>query len=143
MKKLFSEFKQFAVQGDAIDLAVGVIIGAGFKAIVDSIVKDLFTPIISLITTMLSLRQNFRFNVKEAWLTVNSSVSDFLSAVINFLIVAVCIFFIVRVINKIHKKEAKPQEPAPTRSELLLAEIRDLLIQEKNASIHTEELNKE
>jgi large conductance mechanosensitive channel len=131
MKKLFSEFKQFAIQGDAIDLAVGVIIGAGFKTIVDSIVKDLFTPIISLITTMLMQRQNFRFNTELAWTKVNTSISDFLSSVVNFLIVAVCIFFIVRVINKLHKKEAKPKEPAPTNSELLLAEIRDLLIQQK------------
>jgi large conductance mechanosensitive channel len=133
-KKLFSEFKQFAMQGNAIDLAIGVIIGAGFKTIVDSIVIDIFKPLIIFITTILEQREKFIFDVGDAWKSVNTSTSNFLSAVVNFLIVAACIFFIVQVMNKMHKKEAKPKEPAPTHSELLLAEIRDLLIEEKTNS---------
>lgn len=127
MKKLFSEFKQFAMQGNAIDLAIGVIIGAGFKTIVDSIVNDIFKPFISLVTTIFMQREHFDFMPQLAWKSVNTSISNFLSAVVNFLIVALCIFLVVRVINRIHKKEAKPKELAPTHSELLLAEIRDLL----------------
>jgi large conductance mechanosensitive channel len=131
MRKHFSEFRQFAIQGNAIDLAVGVIIGAGFKTIVDSIVNDIFKPLISLITTILMQREKFVFDSVLAWKSVNTSISNFLSAFINFFIVAFCIFFIIKVLNKIHKKEAKPKELAPMRSELLLAEIRDLLIEQK------------
>jgi large conductance mechanosensitive channel len=142
IRNILSEFRNFAMHGNAIDLAIGVIIGAGFKTIVDSIVTDIFKPIISLITQILSQREKFHFNVDFAWATVNTSINNFLTAVVNFLIVAACIFFIVQVMNKVHKKEAKPIEPAPTRSEVLLAEIRDLLIQTKTNSDMPEKFEK-
>jgi large conductance mechanosensitive channel len=132
--RFFSEFRQFSIQGNAIDLAIGVIIGAGFKTIVDSIVNDVLKPIISLVTTMLMQREKYGFSSYYAWKTLNTSISNFTSALINFLIVALCIFFIVKVMNKLHKKEAKPKELAPTSTELLLVEIRDLLKEEKSHS---------
>lgn len=132
--KFISEFKQFSMKGNAIDLAIGVIIGAGFKTIVDSIVNDVLKPIISLVTTLLMQREKYVFSPDYAWKTYNTSISNFASSLVNFLIVALCIFFIVKVMNKLHKKEAKPQKPAPTPTELLLVEIRDILKEKKTHS---------
>ncbi|MBO4896788.1 MAG: large conductance mechanosensitive channel protein MscL [Clostridia bacterium] len=108
MKKFFKEFKEFALKGNAMDLAVGVIIGAAFKAIVDSFVGDIISPLIGLI---------FKCDFKD--LSVNIAGIDlaygnFITAVINFIIMAFVIFCIIKAINKastlVKKDEEKEEE---------------------------------
>jgi large conductance mechanosensitive channel len=131
------DFKAFIMRGNVVDLAVGVVIGAAFTGIVGSLVKDIITPVIGLLTGGVDF-SNLFFTLKgpqEATLdaavkagadTINYGV--FLNAVINFLIVAFAIFWMVRLISKLHK--APPPviaDPPPTPTEALLGEIRDLL----------------
>lgn len=127
MKKIINEFKEFISRGNVVDLAVGVIVGSAFGKIVTSLVNDILMPIIGVILggidfTSLTLR--FR----------NATIyyGNFIQNIVDFLIVAFCIFIFVKVINaltnKAHKKEEKKEE-APKKSDevILLEEIRDLL----------------
>lgn len=127
----FKEFKEFALKGNVIDLAVGVVIGAAFNAIVKSLVEDIITP---LILTPL-LQAAGLDDIKE--LTWGSGVKYglFISNVISFIIVAFALFLIVKGINATRKKEeAKPAAPpAPSNEEKLLMEIRDALKSRPNA----------
>ena len=113
MKKFFKEFKEFAVKGNALTLAIGVIIGSAFTAIVNSIVNDLFMPLIGIITggydiTALSV------TVGKGDHAATLTYGVFISAVINFIIVAFLLFLIVKGINAMHrKKEATAAPPAP------------------------------
>ncbi len=129
------DFKAFIMRGNVIDLAVGVIIGAAFTGIVSSLVKDIITPIIGLITGGVDFSNHFIIlkgtaaatladAQKAGDVTINYGV--FLNAVFNFLIIAAAIFWMVRLIEKLHKTPA-PAVAEPTPSETLLAEIRDLL----------------
>ncbi len=135
---LISEFKEFAVKGNVIDLAVGVIIGAAFGKIVDSAVKDIIMPPIGLITgkvdfasLYINLSGKPYASLQEAQkagaATINYGL--FLNNVISFVIVAFVVFLMVRAINRLRRKEAiaPSAPPAPTREETLLTEIRDLL----------------
>ena len=137
---MLEEFKKFAMRGNVVDLAVGVIIGAAFGAIVSSLVADIIMPIIGAVdgrARLLELlcpvdryesgsrhtaRRSQEVGCVLAW-------GNFLTIVINFLIIAWVLFMVVRGINKLQKKEAeKPAAPAaPTKQEVLLAEIRDIL----------------
>jgi large conductance mechanosensitive channel len=129
------EFKAFIMRGNVVDLAVGVVIGAAFTGIVGSLVKDLITPIIGLLTGGVDFSNIFitlkgpveptlADAVKAGSDTLNVGV--FLNAVINFLIIAFAIFWMVRLVSKLHKSPP-PAAAAPTPSEALLTEIRDLL----------------
>src|SRR5215472_16354038 len=127
MKKILNEFKEFAVKGNAVDLAVGVIIGAAFGAIVNSLVKDVVMPPISLLTGGLDFSNKFlilraakdgstAFNTpadaaKAGAITWN--YGNFITLVINFLIVAVAIFLVIRIINQLRH----PAEKAPDTKE--------------------------
>jgi large conductance mechanosensitive channel len=119
---MWKEFKAFILRGNVIDLAVAVVIGAAFTAIVNSIVADLITPLIGLILGGTDFSQyndvgpGFNFG-------------NLLNAIINFLVVGVVLFFVVKAINKVMRKApAEPPPPAPpTKEEVLLAEIRDIL----------------
>ena len=121
------EFKEFAVKGNVMDMAVGVIIGGAFGKIVTSMVEDLLMPLVGMLTggvdfTSLSL------TVGDA----NVKYGNLLQNVIDFVIVAFCIFLMVKGINKF-KKQPEPEAPAgPSAEEKLLTEIRDLL-KEKNS----------
>lgn len=118
-----AEFKEFAVKGNVIDMAVGVIIGGAFGAIVTSLVADVITPL--LLNPALEAAQVS--NISE--LTWNGvAYGKFLSAVINFIFIAFVLFMIIKGINKMKKEEvaAAPAPAGPTQEELL-AEIRDLL----------------
>lgn len=124
MKKFFSEFKAFISRGNVIDMAVGVIIGSAFTAIVTSLVGDIFTPIINLLTGQL--------NFSEWVIPMGTSqlmIGNFLQSVLNFLLTAFCLFLVLRMVNRLHKKkeEAPAEPPKPSNEEVLLAEIRDLL----------------
>ena len=140
MKKLLNEFKEFAMRGNVLDMAVGVVIGTAFGKITTSLVNDVFMPLIGLIIGGIDLGQ---LNIVLKPETVNTAgetvaavtlgIGTFLSTIIDFILVAFVIFLMVKAINQFHKlgkkKEEEPapaEEPKPT-SEELLTEIRDLL----------------
>ncbi|KOS06778.1 mechanosensitive ion channel protein MscL [Flavobacterium akiainvivens] len=121
----FKEFKDFALKGNVVDLAVGIVIGAAFSAIVKSLVEDIITP---LILTPLLEKAGLE-DIKQLTWGAGVKYGNFLSNVISFIIVAFALFVIVKLINSMRKKEeAKPAAPpAPTNEEKLLMEIRDAL----------------
>ena len=125
---LLSEFKTFVHRGNVMDLAVGVIIGAAFGKIVASLVADLLMPIIGLMTlgidvAKLSYEVPNPVDPEKIWVTLK--YGSFLQASIDFLIIAFCVFLLVKAVNALHKKEDPKAEP--TEQEKLLMEIRDLL----------------
>lgn len=147
MSKLVNEFKQFAVKGNAVDMAVGVIIGGAFGKIVSSIVNDLIMPPIGWIiggvnftdlkVTLPSIDMGIE---KLEPATIN--YGNFIQTTFDFLIISICVFLMLRTINKLAKKndESKKQAEqakaaAPSKEEKLLTEIRDLLKEQnsKNA----------
>ncbi len=100
MKKLVQEFKKFISRGNVMDLAVGVIIGGAFTAIVTSLVNDIIMPVITLFTS----------NGFESWIIplrgdVTLNIGSFIGAIISFLIISIVVFIMVKIINKLHKKE--------------------------------------
>ena len=158
-KSLWKEFTEFAVKGNAMALAVGTIIGGAFSTITKSLTNDLIMPVVNIflggadfsdakiaLPRMPWVEPKFEMVVNEAGQEVPQEIlnyltyGNFISAVINFLILAVVVFFIVKGLNKLSeigkKKEAEeaaaaepapPAEPEPTKEEILLTEIRDLL----------------
>ncbi|WP_206108117.1 large conductance mechanosensitive channel protein MscL [Paludisphaera soli] len=123
---LIDEFKKFAFKGNVIDLAVGVIIGGAFGKIVDSLVKSLIMPLLSVVLPSQQRYQDW------AWTLRGQQVpyGQFLAEVVNFLIVAAALFFfVVKFLGWLTKtrKDEEARPPAPSREEALLAEIRDLL----------------
>ena len=127
MKKFLNEFKTFAMRGNVMDLAVGVIIGGAFSAITTSLINDIIMPILGIFTDSLSFA--------DLSVTIGSAVityGNFIQAVLNFLVMAFVVFCLVKAMNKLaHKKAeepaAPPAPPEPSNEEKLLAEIRDLL----------------
>jgi large conductance mechanosensitive channel len=142
--KMLQEFKHFAMRGNVIDLAVGVIIGAAFTTIVDSVVKDLFNPIIgyliggidfsNLFITIKPLDASYpSLNAAKEAGAVTINYGLFINAIIKFLIVAFCVFMMVRSLNRLLSPHPvhKDAPPPPPRQEVLLTEIRDLLRDKK------------
>lgn len=125
----FSEFKKFAMRGNVMDLAVGMIIGAAFTGIVKSVVDNLLSPILGLLTAGVNFSKYRILLSGEGDTGVYMNIGLFANAVINFILVAFAVFMLVKAINSVQRKEeAKPSEPpTPTKSEVLLEEIRDLL----------------
>ncbi len=124
---LLSEFKAFALKGNVLDMAVGVIIGGAFGKIVSSLVEDIITPAI----LSPALQAAHLTNIQEL-VVPNTGIKYgiFLSNVITFLIVAFALFIVIKMINKLNKKQenAKPNTaPTPSKEEVLLTEIRDIL----------------
>lgn len=125
-KKILGEFKEFIERGNVIDLAVGVVIGSAFSKIVTSVVNDLLTPTIGILLGGLDF-SNISLTVKDS--TINFGL--FLNNVIDFFIIAICVFILVKFINKITKKKEKVEEvkevvveePKKSNEELLLEEI--------------------
>lgn len=133
---MLQEFKEFALRGNVVDLAIGVIIGVAFNNIVNSLVGDLFMPIIGAVTggldfsnyfvglsggvTADSLEEAKKQGAVFAW-------GNFITVAINFIIIAWVLFLVVKLINRLKRQEAKKEPPAPSKQEVLLAEIRDLL----------------
>ena len=125
--KIFKEFKEFALRGNVIDLAVGVVIGGAFTAIVNAVVDNLIKPLIASI------------GGAEVGLAIEIANGQFLdigaviTAIINFILVALVLFLVIKGINSMNKfkkkneEETAAEEPAPTKEEVLLTEIRDLL----------------
>lgn len=128
---MFKEFKEFAVKGNVIDLAVGVVIGGAFGKIVTSLVNDLIMPLMSLLTGGINFKE-MKYVLKEAegeLSAVTLNYGSFIQNIVDFLIIAFSIFLFVKLINRLKKQEpAKPAEAKKTSDEvLLLQEIRDLL----------------
>lgn len=139
MKKFVTEFKEFVNRGNVVDMAVGVIIGGAFGKIVTALVNNIITPAISLLTGKVDISKlNITVAASQAGAEpIVISYGMFLQAIIDFLIIALCVFFFVKLISKLKKKKeeepAAPAEPpAPSNEEVLLTEIRDLL-KEKNS----------
>ncbi|GEK89911.1 large-conductance mechanosensitive channel protein MscL [Alkalibacterium putridalgicola] len=128
---MWKEFKAFIMRGNVVELAVGIVIGASFTAIVTAFVDNIITPIIVALSGNANVGQ-LTFKIGEATLKYGL----FLQAVIDFLIVAVVLFILIKVINQLARKEEAEPEPevkAPT-VESYLAEIRDLLAEQSDAS---------
>lgn len=130
---MLDEFKTFAMKGNVVDLAVGVVIGGAFGAIVTSLVGDLIMPVVGLLTGGIDFSKA-AIVLKEASAdgktpAVLFGYGKFIQTCVNFLIVAFAIFLLVKGMNAAKKKEAAlpPPPPAPSNEEKLLAEIRDLL----------------
>ncbi len=124
------EFKEFAMRGNVVDLAVAVVIGAAFGKIVSSMVDDIITP--AILTP--ALKAAHLTNLSELVIPGTAiKYGNFLSQVISFIIVAIALFIIVKAINMTKKKEeaAPAPEPVPTKEEVLLTEIRDILAKQQ------------
>jgi large conductance mechanosensitive channel len=122
--KVWKAFREFAFKGNAVDLAIGVVIGTAFSKIVSSIVDDLITPVIGILVGGLDFT-SLAVTVGDASITYGNLIQS----VVDFLLVSASIFFVIRLLSRLRKKEeAKPDEPpAPSREVELLEEIRDLL----------------
>ncbi len=118
------EFKEFAVKGNVMDMAVGVIIGGAFGKIVTSLVNDILMPILGILTGGIDFT-GLKATIGDA----NITYGQFVQSVIDFVIIAFCIFLMIKGMNKLNKKkeEPAPEAPAGPTQEELLAEIRDLL----------------
>ncbi len=121
---MFKEFKEFAFRGNVIDLAVGVVIGAAFNAIIASLVADVFMPVIGILTGGHDFSE-YSYTVGEAVI----AYGKFLQAIFIFLLTAIALFLFIKGINKMRRqKEAAPAAPPPPPADIvLLTEIRDLL----------------
>ena len=141
MKKFFEEFKAFAMRGNVIDMAVGVVIGGAFGKITTSIVNDIIMPLISMITGGINFTA-WKWVLKEAVMEGETVVTpevavnfgNTIAIVLDFIIIAFAVFCMVKALNNLHKKEEPAPEPAPEpepdpapTTEELLTEIRDLL----------------
>lgn len=140
MGKFLTDFKEFALKGNVIDMAVGVIVGGAFGKIVSSLVNDILMPVISLVTGGDGYK-NLKYVITEAAPAVGEIAAReevainyglFIQNIVDFVIIALSIFVALRVTMKFMHKEKKAEEapapePAPTKEELLLTEIRDLL----------------
>lgn len=140
MKKFFEEFKTFALKGNVMSMAVGVIIGAAFKSIVDALTSSFINPLIALLMGGVKVDENGNPVYIGGKFVINGvefNYGTFLSAIINFVIMAFILFLLVKGVNKLmeigkKKEEEKPAAPPePTKEELLLTEIRDLLKKNK------------
>lgn len=128
---IIKEFKEFALRGNVVDLAVGVIIGGAFGKIVSSLVGDVLMPPIGVLLGGVNF-SDLAITIKEATDGAEAVVikyGAFIQTVIDFLIIAFVIFMVIKAMNSLKKKEeaAPPAPPAPSNEEKLLAEIRDLL----------------
>ena len=137
------EFKEFAVKGNVMDMAVGVIIGGAFGKIVTSLVNDVIMPPIGLVVGGVDFT-DLKLVIKKAVIEGGAEIAPavtwnygaFIQQVVDFTILAFCVFMMVKIMNKLMKKEeAKPAPapapPAPSKEEVLLTEIRDLLKEQK------------
>ena len=147
MKKFFEEFKTFAMRGNVIDMAVGVVIGGAFGKITTSIVNDIIMPCISMLTGGVDFSQ-WKIVLKEAVANAEGVIDpatevainygNTIAIILDFIIIAFAVFCLVKALNSLHKQKEEPAPepeapaapPAPTTEELL-AEIRDLLKEQK------------
>ncbi len=132
--KIVQEFKQFAMKGNVVDMAVGIIIGAAFGKIISSLVNDVVMPPLGMLiggVDFTELKVVLKHaNVDEAGKVINAvtlNYGNFIQTTFDFLIVAFAVFMMIKAMNKMKRKEEVPPPPEPTKEEKLLTEIRDLL----------------
>ena len=144
MKKFFEEFKAFAMRGNVIDMAVGVVIGGAFGKITTSIVNDIIMPLISMLIGGIDFSE-WKWVLKEAVLNadgteaaaaVSVNFGNTIAVILDFIIIAFAIFCMIKAMNKMHREKeeapaAPPAPPEPSAEEKLLTEIRDLLKEQK------------
>ena len=123
IKEIFVNFKKFIERGNVVDLAVGVVIGTAFSSIVNSLVNDMIMPVIGVILGKINF-SDFSIHIEGAEIKYGL----FITNIINFLIIAICVFFLVQVVNKLTKKkevkeEVKVEEPKKSNEEVLLEQI--------------------
>lgn len=134
---IMKEFKEFAMRGNVVDLAVGIIIGGAFGKIVSSLVTDVIMPPIGLMVGGVKFTE-LKFVLKDAVVNaagkvtseaVTLNIGNFIQVIFDFLIVAFAVFLLIKALNRLQKKKevAPVAPPAPTKEEILLTEIRDLL----------------
>ena len=148
MSNLIKEFKEFAMRGNVIDMAVGVVIGAAFGKIVSSLVDDIIMPLVGVATGGINFT-DYKWEVQKAVTDAQGAVvtpevtmnwGAWVQTVVDFLIVAFCIFIMIKFMNNLRKKKPVEEEapapalPEPTAEEKLLTEIRDLLRQERDSA---------
>lgn len=142
MKRFFEEFKAFAMRGNVLDMAVGVVVGGAFGKITTSLVNDIIMPLISMLTGGIDFSQ-WKWVLKEAVANAEGVIDpatevavkfgSTIAVIIDFIIIAFAVFCMVKAINSFHRKkeepapEPAPEEPAAPTAEELLTEIRDLL----------------
>ena len=151
MKKFFEEFKQFAMRGNVIDLAVGVVVGGAFGKITNSVVNDIIMPVIGVLTGGLNF-SDWKIVLKEAVTSVGAdgalveeaaevaiTFGNTIAVILDFIIIAFAVFCMVKAINGLHRKKEEPAPepepepvPEPSAEEKLLTEIRDLLKEKNN-----------
>ncbi len=126
---IVNEFKEFISKGNVLDMAVGLIVGSAFTAIVTSLVDDVIMPFIGMILAGVNFST---LGITIPWGNHPFiAIGNFLNAIITFLLTAICVFAIVKLVNAFKKKkEADPEPPKPTKEEELLTEIRDLLAEQ-------------
>jgi large conductance mechanosensitive channel len=133
---MMSEFKAFALRGNVVDMAVGVVIGAAFGAIVASVVSDILMPIVGLATGGVSLKDMFVALDGKTYTSIEQAKAagvgtinygNLIDAMIKFVIVAFVLFLVIKGMNKMQKAKEAPPPTGPTKEEVLLTEIRDLL----------------
>lgn len=128
---ILNEFKEFISKGNVVDMAVGLIVGSAFTAIVTSLVEDIFTPIIGMILAGINFKS---LGIEIPWGNHPFiAIGSFIQNVITFIITAACVFMVVKLMNVFRKKkEETPEPPKLSKEELLLTEIRDLLKEQKS-----------
>lgn len=138
VKKVIDEFKQFAIKGNMIDMAVGIIIGGAFGKIITSLVNDIIMPPLGVLIGGVNFT-DLKITLKAAegdLAAVTLNYGNFLQVCFDFLIIAFSIFCFIRLLTKLKTKKeevvAPPAPPAPSKEELLLTEIRDLLKEQNN-----------
>ncbi len=129
--KIIQEFKSFAMKGNVVDMAVGIIIGAAFGKIVSSMVNDIIMPPLGLLIGGVNFT-DLKFVMKAATETnpaVTLNYGNFLQVIFDFMIVAFAVFMVIKAINAAKQKQeaTPPAPPAPSKEEILLTEIRDIL----------------
>jgi large conductance mechanosensitive channel len=143
--KMLKEFKEFAMRGNVVDLAVGVIIGGAFGKIVSSVVNDIIMPPIGLLISGVKFT-DIKIKISDAVLdaagavtkeAITINIGNFIQTVIDFTLVAMAIFFMIKLMNNLNKKKADPDPapatpPPPSKEESLLTEIRDILKSKSN-----------
>ncbi len=132
-----SEFRAFIMRGNVVDLAVGIIIGAAFTGVVGSLVKDVFNPVLGILTGGIDFSNVFVALNGQSYSTLDEAkkagaptvnIGLFLNAIIQFVIVSFAVFWVVKALTRLKAREEKAAPPpAPPKSEVLLTEIRDLL----------------
>ncbi|MCL2226327.1 MAG: large conductance mechanosensitive channel protein MscL [Oscillospiraceae bacterium] len=134
MKKFFAEFKTFAIKGNMMDMAVGMIVGGAFTALVTSVVANIATPLLGILIgidlkSLELVLPRLYGNAEEPNVL---AIGVFLNNLISFVVVALTVFLFVKAINKFRKKQEDPPPPEPSKEEVLLTEIRDILRDMRN-----------